>query len=79
MISVGNPLLMLFIGAVYLIEGLSVIIQVISYKLRKKRVFLMAPLHHHLERCGASENRIVIIFMFVTFVFSLFGYAIFFA
>jgi len=78
-ITLGNPLLMLFLGAVYLIEGLSVIIQVISYKLRKKRVFLMAPLHHHLERRGASENRIVIIFMFITFVSSLFGYAIFFA
>lgn len=78
-ISLGNPLIMLFIGAVYLIEGLSVIIQVISYKTTKKRVFLMAPLHHHFERRGASENRIVIIFMFITFVCSLFGYVIFFA
>ena len=78
-IALGNPLLMLFLGSVYLIEGVSVIIQVVSYKTRKKRVFLMAPLHHHLERRGASENRIVLIFMFITFVSSFFGYAIFFA
>lgn len=58
--SLGNPLIIVFVGVVYVAEGLSVIIQVLSFKLRGRRVFKMAPLHHHLEKCGWSENKIVI-------------------
>jgi phospho-N-acetylmuramoyl-pentapeptide-transferase len=47
-------LLLLFIGGVYVIEALSVILQVGSYKLRKKRIFKMAPIHHHFEAAGLA-------------------------
>jgi phospho-N-acetylmuramoyl-pentapeptide-transferase len=69
-ISLGNPLIAVFIGAVYLIEGLSVIIQVFSFKISGRRIFKMAPLHHHLEKCGFSENKIVIIAMISTVIAS---------
>ncbi len=55
----GSPLISLLAGLVYIIETLSVIIQVTVYKLTKKRVFKMAPIHHHFEKCGAGETQIV--------------------
>lgn len=70
-IALGNPLIIVFIGIVYLIEGISVIVQVAVYKSFGKRVFKMAPIHHHLERCGWSENKIVIFAMMLTFIASL--------
>lgn len=69
--SLGNPLIILFIGIVYVIEGVSVILQVVIYKLTKKRLFKMAPLHHHLEKCGISENKICILAVILTLCFSL--------
>ncbi len=69
--SLGNPLLVIFIGGVYVIEGVSVILQVISFKLFGKRVFKMAPVHHHLERCGMGENKICMIAIIMTLVFSV--------
>ena len=60
---------------VYIIEGLSVIIQVVCYKLTHKRVFKMAPFHHHLEKCGWSENRICIVAIMLTMLLSLPVYA----
>jgi phospho-N-acetylmuramoyl-pentapeptide-transferase len=54
------------VGLVYVLETLSVIIQVGSYKLRKKRVFKMAPLHHHFELCGWSERNVVLSFWGLT-------------
>ena len=49
-------------GAIYIIETLSVIIQVVSFKLRQKRVFLMSPLHHHFELLGLNDIAVVILF-----------------
>lgn len=56
--SQKNPLLILPIGGVYVIEGISVILQVLFFKLTGKRLFKMAPLHHHLEKKGLSEAKI---------------------
>ena len=53
------PFILIVAGGVYVIETLSVIIQVTSYKLTKKRVFKMSPIHHHFEMCGWSERKIV--------------------
>ena len=64
---------LLISGFVLIIETLSVIIQVIYYKLTKKRVFLMAPLHHHFEMMGFSEEKVVLIFIIVGYFFSLLG------
>lgn len=58
--SAKNMLLIIPIGIVYVIEGVSVILQVAVYKLTKKRILKMAPLHHHLEKCGIDENRICV-------------------
>ena len=73
--ALGNPLVILFIGGVYCLEGLSVIIQVAFFKLSGKRVFKMAPLHHHLEKSGWSENRICIVAIIMTFIFSIPAFA----
>ena len=69
--SMKNPLLIILIGCVYVIEGVSVILQVLCYKTTGKRIFKMAPLHHHLERCGMSENKICVIAMIITFLLSV--------
>ena len=62
-----------FAGGVFVIEALSVIIQVVSYKTRKKRVFAMTPLHHHFELHGWPESKIVIRFWILAIIFSLFS------
>ena len=70
-LAIGNPLLILIIGGVYCIEGASVVLQVVYYKITKKRLFKMAPLHHHLEKIGWSENRICIVAILLTLLFSI--------
>ncbi|MBO5925532.1 MAG: phospho-N-acetylmuramoyl-pentapeptide-transferase, partial [Clostridia bacterium] len=62
----GNTLYLLLIGIVYVISGASVIMQVIYFKLTHKRIFLMAPFHHHLERIGIHENKIVAIYTVIS-------------
>ncbi len=66
-----NPIITLFLGAVYVIEGASVILQVLVFKLTGKRVFKMAPLHHHFEKSGFAENKICLLAMFLTFIASI--------
>lgn len=63
------------VGGLFVIEALSVIIQVYTYKLTGKRVFLMAPIHHHFEKKGWSEPTIVIRFWIIAVVFALIGLA----
>lgn len=75
--ALGNPILSIILGIVYVIEGFSVVIQVLVYKATKKRVFKMAPLHHHLEKCGWSENRICIVGMIITFLIGISVYIIY--
>jgi len=62
--------LLIFLGGVFVCETLSVIIQVISFKTTGKRVFKMAPIHHHFELCGWSEKEVVIIFALVSALLS---------
>ena len=64
----GRPVLLIFAGITYFLEALSDIIQVAYYKRTKKRIFKMAPLHHHFEMCGWSEEKIVLVFSLVTAV-----------
>ena len=64
----GRPILLIFAGITYFLEALSDIIQVAYYKKTRKRIFKMAPLHHHFEMCGWSEQKIVFVFSCVTFV-----------
>ena len=69
----GNVFLIPIVGAVFFIETLSVIIQVLSFKLTGKRVFKMAPLHHHFEQLGWKEVNVVILFWIVSIIFALIG------
>ncbi len=64
---------LIIIGLVFVIETLSVIIQVISFKSTGKRVFKMSPIHHHFELSGWSEQKVVYVFWFVGFIFAVFG------
>ncbi len=68
-----QEILLLFIGGVYVIEALSVIIQVISFKSTGKRVFLMAPIHHHFEKKGWDESKVIARFWIAGLVMALFA------
>lgn len=66
-------LLLVIIGGVFLIEMLSVVIQVISFKSTGKRVFKMAPIHHHFEMCGMKETQVVLMFWIIGFLLACLG------
>lgn len=72
-----TELLMVIIGFLFVMEVLSVVIQVISYRTTGKRVFLMAPLHHHFEHKGWSETTVVIRFWLIAAIFNILGFVIF--
>ncbi len=74
-IYIKNPLLLLVVGLVYVIEALSVIIQVTWFKKTGKRIFKMSPIHHHFEMCGWSEVKIVTVFSAVTAALCILGLA----
>jgi phospho-N-acetylmuramoyl-pentapeptide-transferase len=73
-----SELLSVLIGGIYVIEGLSVILQVASFKLTGKRIFRMAPIHHHFEMKGWSETKIMVRFWIVTGVLAGAGFALYF-
>ena len=63
---INEPLIIVIAGGIYVTEALSVILQVGSFKLRNKRIFKMAPIHHHFEKCGWNEVKVVSVFSIVT-------------
>jgi phospho-N-acetylmuramoyl-pentapeptide-transferase len=65
-VLIKKELLLLLVGGIFVAEALSVILQVASFKLRKKRVFLVAPLHHHFQFKGLSETKVTIRFWIIT-------------
>jgi phospho-N-acetylmuramoyl-pentapeptide-transferase len=73
-VIIKQELLLPFIGGVFILEAVSVILQVGSYKLRNgKRIFKMAPLHHHFELLGWSESKVIVRFWIMALVFALFA------
>ncbi len=72
-VIIKQELLLPFIGGVFVLEALSVMLQVGSYKLRKKRIFKMAPIHHHFELMGWSESKVIVRFWIAALVFALFA------
>lgn len=68
--SVKRPTIFFSVGSVFILEGISVILQVAFFKLKGKRLFIMSPLHHHLERLGYSENQICIMAIIMTLLLS---------
>jgi phospho-N-acetylmuramoyl-pentapeptide-transferase len=66
------PIYIIIVGIIYLVEVLSVMIQVSYFKMTGgKRIFRMAPIHHHFEKCGWSEVKIVLVFTGITLAMSL--------
>jgi len=72
-VIIKQELLLPFIGGIFVIEALSVILQVGSYKLRRKRIFRMAPLHHHFELLGWKESKIIARFWIAALICALFA------
>jgi len=72
-VIIKQELLLPFIGGIFVIEALSVILQVGSYKLRRKRIFRMAPLHHHFELQGWKESKIIARFWIAALICALFA------
>ena len=65
------PLILLVIAFIPVLETMSVILQVASFKLTGKRIFKMAPIHHHFELCGWNEKKVVVVFAITSLIFSL--------
>jgi phospho-N-acetylmuramoyl-pentapeptide-transferase len=72
-ILIKQELLLIVVGGIYVLEGLSVIVQVSSFKMTGKRVLKMAPLHHHFELSGWSEPKVITRFVIVAIIFALFS------
>lgn len=72
-ILIKQEMTLVIVGGVFVAEALSVIIQVTSFKLRGKRVFLMSPLHHHFERAGVHESTIIVRFWIVAAILAMIG------
>jgi phospho-N-acetylmuramoyl-pentapeptide-transferase len=72
-VVIKQEILLFFVGGIFVIEALSVILQVGSFKLRGKRIFRMAPIHHHFELMGWSESKVIVRFWIVALVFALFA------
>jgi phospho-N-acetylmuramoyl-pentapeptide-transferase len=72
-VIIKQEILLFFVGGIFVIEALSVILQVGSFKLRGKRIFRMAPIHHHFELLGWSESKVIVRFWIAALVFALFA------
>lgn len=72
---IHQPFTLIIIGGVFVMEAGSVILQVGSYKLRKKRIFKMSPIHHHFELLGWHENKVVVRFWILSLIFAILGLA----
>ena len=70
-----QELLLVVVGGVFVIEAVSVILQVMSFKLTGKRIFVMSPLHHHFELTGWKENTVIVRFWILSIIFALLGLA----
>ncbi len=72
-VAIKQEILLFFVGGVFVIEALSVILQVLSFRLTGKRIFRMSPLHHHFELAGWSESKTIVRFWIAALVFALFS------
>ncbi|MEO7919474.1 MAG: phospho-N-acetylmuramoyl-pentapeptide-transferase, partial [Thermoanaerobaculia bacterium] len=72
-ILIKQEVLLVLVGGLFVVEAISVILQVGSFKLRGKRIFKMAPLHHHFELLGWPESRVITRFWIVSILFALFA------
>ncbi|MEI6607559.1 MAG: phospho-N-acetylmuramoyl-pentapeptide-transferase, partial [Verrucomicrobiota bacterium] len=75
-ICTKQELMLIIIGGVFVMEAMSVILQVGSFKLRRKRIFRMSPIHHHFELAGWHENQVITRFWILSIMLALFGLAL---
>ena len=74
-ILIKQALVLIIVGGVFVMEAMSVILQVASFKMRGKRIFAMAPIHHHFEMKKWSETQVTIRFWILSILFALLGIA----
>lgn len=74
-VIVRQEIVLFIMGGVFVMETLSVMLQVASFKLRGKRIFKMAPIHHHFELKGWAEPKVIVRFWIITFILVLVGLA----
>ena len=74
-VCIKHEIVLAIVGGLFVVEALSVIIQVAYYKRTKKRIFLMAPIHHHFEKRGWAEPQIVIRFWIISLILAMLGLA----
>ena len=72
-VAIKHEIVLAIVGGLFVLEAVSVIVQVASFKLTGKRVFKMAPIHHHFEQLGWSEPQVVVRFWIIAFVLALVG------
>lgn len=72
-VIIKQEVLLIFVGGIFVVEALSVMLQVASFKLRGKRIFRMSPIHHHFELLGWSESKVIVRFWIAALVFALFA------
>lgn len=72
-VVIKQEVLLFFVGGVFVLEAVSVILQVASYRLTGKRIFRMAPIHHHFELAGWSESKVIVRFWIAALIFALFS------
>ena len=72
-VAVKHEIVLAVVGGLFVMEAVSVIVQVVSFKLTGKRVFRMAPIHHHFEQAGWAESTIVIRFWIIAVILALIG------
>jgi phospho-N-acetylmuramoyl-pentapeptide-transferase len=72
-VAIKHEIVLAIVGGLFVLEALSVIVQVVSFRLTGKRVFRMAPIHHHFEQLGWSEPQVVVRFWIIAFVLALVG------
>jgi len=72
-VIIKQEVLLIFVGGIFVVEALSVMLQVASFQLRGKRIFRMAPIHHHFELLGWSESKVIVRFWIAALVFALFA------
>ena len=71
---INEPMIIILVGGMYFLETISVMLQVASFKMTGKRIFKMAPFHHHLEQCDWNENKIVSVFALCTLALCVLAY-----
>jgi phospho-N-acetylmuramoyl-pentapeptide-transferase len=72
-VIIKHEIVLIIVGGLFVVEAVSVIVQVASFKLTGKRVFKMAPIHHHFEQIGWTESQIVIRFWIISVMLALIG------